>query len=147
MQPLQFAVPIDALEAVGDVLPYVLLVLVLLNMATRALGHRTHSKQAAEGGEEAVSRFVPHVTMNILLVLASFAYMIVEPHGGMVLTVLVVGMFLTDFFEFESRKVEARNEMRVEPPKGAIGASLIVLLYAAYQSIFFIVAPVWNAIV
>jgi hypothetical protein len=147
MQPLQFAVPIDALEAVGGILPSVILVLVLLNMATRALGHRTHAKQAAEGGEEAVSRFVPHVVMNIVLILATFAYMVTHPHGGMVLTVLVVGMFLADFFEFEARKVEARNEMSVEPPKSAIGASLVVLLYAAYQSIFFIIAPVWNAIV
>jgi hypothetical protein len=146
MQPLQFAVPLDALEAVGDVLPHVILVLVLANMATRALSHRRHVKQAPEG-EDALSRFLPHTLANVVLVLASFAYMIVEPHAGMVLSVLVVGMFLADFFEYESRKVEVRNELSVEAPKGAITASLVVLLYAAYQSLFFVVAPVWNAIV
>jgi hypothetical protein len=146
MQPLQFAVPLGALEAVGDVLPYVVLVLVLLNMATRGLAHRTHTKQADQG-EDAVTRFAPHTVTTIVLILASFAFMILEPHGGMVLSILVVGMFLADFFEFESRKVEARNDMTVEAPKSAIGASLVVLVYAGYQSLFFVVAPVWNAIV
>jgi hypothetical protein len=146
MQPLQFAVPLGSLDAVAGILPYVALVLVLANMATRAISHRKHVQQAADG-EDALSRFTPHTITNVALVLTSFAYMVVHPHGGMVLSVLVVSMFLADFFEFESRKVEARNEMTVEAPKGAITASVIVLLYAAYQSIFFVVAPVWNAIV
>jgi hypothetical protein len=138
MQPLQFAVPLGALEAVADVMPYAILVLVLANMVTRAISHRKHVKQA-EDGEDALSRSIPHTLTNLLLILAAFAFMIVEPHGGMVLSVLVVSMFLADFFEFESRKVEARNDMSLEAPKGAITASLIVLLYAAYQSVFFIV--------
>lgn len=146
MQPLQFLVPLDPIEAVGSMLPHIVLVLVLVNMATRHLSHRRHRKQADEG-DDAVSRFLPHSLANVALVLASFAYMVYEPHGGMVMSVLVVSMFLADFFEFESRKVEARNDMTIERPKGAIGASLVVLLYAAYQSVFFVIEPVWNAII
>jgi hypothetical protein len=65
----------------------------------------------------------------------------------MVLSVLVVGTVLADFFEFESRKVEARNDMTIERPKSALTGSLLVLLYAGYQSVFFVIQPVWSAIV
>ena len=148
MHALQFVVPLGALESVADVLPYVVLVLVLANMVTRLLAHRSHVRQADEGDDDdALSRYVPHSATNVLLVLASFAYMIVHPHSGMVLSVLVLGMFIADFFEFEARRVEARNEMPIESPKGALGASVLVLLYAAYLSLFFIIAPVWNAII
>jgi len=147
MQPLQFLVPLGPLEAVADLIPHVVLVLVLANMVTRYLGHEAHLRQAEDGGDEAISRYVPHTVTSVLLVLATFAFMIVEPHGGMVMTVLVIGVFLADFFELEAREVEARNDMPIEPPKSALAASVLALVYAAFQSIFFVVAPVWNAVV
>jgi hypothetical protein len=145
MEPLQFLVPVDGLVAVEGVLPYVALVLVLANMVTRLLGHRSHVRQAESAGE--ISRYLPHTATSVALVLASFAYMIVAPHGGMVLSVLVVGTILADFFEFESRKVEVRNDMSLERPKSALTGSVLVLLYAGYQSIFFVVQPIWSAVV
>ena len=145
MEPLQFLVPVEALVAVEGTLPYVVLALVVANMVTRLLGHRSHVNEAEAEGE--VSRYVPHVATSLALVLASFAFMIVAPHGGMVLSVLVVGTVLADFFEFESRQVEARNDMTIERPKSALTGSLLVLLYAGYQSVFFVIQPVWSAIV
>lgn len=147
MEPLQFLVPVEALTAVEGILPYIVLGLVLVNMVTRLLGHRTNVAQAASGGADAVSRYVPHTVSSVLLLLGSFAYMIIAPHGGMVLSVLVVGTFLADFFEFEGRKVEARNDMAIERPKSALTASLLVLLYAGYQSVFFVVEPIWSSLV
>ena len=145
MEPLQFLVPVEGLVAVEGVLPYLVLALVLANMVTRLLGHRSHVDQAETEGE--VSRYLPHTATSIALVLASFAYMVVAPHGGMVLSVLVVGTVLADFFEFEARQVEARNDMTIERPKSALTGSLLVLLYAGYQSIFFVIQPIWSAIV
>jgi hypothetical protein len=148
MQPLQFLVPLEPIEAVGPYLPAVILVLVLANMATRALAHRTYRKQAAASeDDEELSMYTPHNLTNLLLVLTSFAFLLVEPHGGMVMSVLVLGVFLTDVFEFESRKVEARNGLDFEQPKAAVAASLIALLYAGFQSLFQFVAPFWNAVV
>jgi hypothetical protein len=148
MHPLQFLVPLDPLVAAGSVIPFVVLVLVLANMVTRLLAHRTYVRQAEEGdGDELVSRYTPHSVTNVLLVLASFAFLIVAPHGGMVMSVLVLGVFLADFFEFESRKVEARNEMEMERPKASLTASVVALLYASFQSLFFLVEPIWTTIV
>ncbi|WP_380674636.1 DUF7313 family protein [Salinigranum sp. GCM10025319] len=148
MQPLQFLVPLDPLVAAESVIPFVVLALVVANMATRLLAHRAHVRQAEEGdNDELLSRYTPHSVTTVLLVLASFAFLIVAPHGGMVMTVLVLGVFLADFFEFESRRVEARNEMEMERPKAAVTASLVALLYAGFQSLFFIVEPIWTTIV
>jgi hypothetical protein len=146
MQPLQFAVPVGALDALEPYIAHVVLALVVVNMFTRIRAHSVHERQVEEGADE-LSRYLPHSITTIALVLASFAFLLVEPHGGMVMSVLVIGLFLTDFFEFESRQVEARNDMTFERPKGAIAASLLALLYAGYQSLFIFVQPVWNAIV
>jgi hypothetical protein len=35
----------------------------------------------------------------------------------------------------------------MERPKAALTASLVALLYAGFQSLFFIVEPIWTAIV
>ncbi|MFB6195703.1 MAG: hypothetical protein ABEI80_06000 [Haloplanus sp.] len=146
MQPLQFVVPIGALEALEPYIAHVVLALVLVNMFTRIRAHAVHEQQAEEGAEE-LSRYTPHSLSTIALVLASFVFLIIEPHGGMVMSVIVVGLFLSDFFEFESRKVEARNDMTFERPKSAVAASLLALVYAGYQSLFVFIQPVWNAIV
>ncbi|WP_224447433.1 DUF7313 family protein [Haloprofundus salilacus] len=146
MLPLQFIVPLDVLDAIAPALPAVILVLVLANMATRFLGHRAHERQARDDDAE-LSRYTPHTLTSGALVVASFLFLVVEPHGGMVMSVLVVGMFVTDFFEFEARQVEARNKMTLERPKGGLAASVLVLLYAAFQSLFFLIADIWTQII
>jgi len=146
MQPLQFVAPVGALDALEPYIAHVVLALVVVNMLTRIRAHSVHASQVEEGAEE-LSRYLPHSLSTIALVLVSFVFLIVEPHGGMVMSVIAVGLLLTDFFEFESRQVEARNDMTFERPKGAVAASLLALLYAGYQSLFVFIQPVWNAIV
>ncbi|WP_435127212.1 DUF7313 family protein [Halobaculum sp. D14] len=146
--PLEFLVPLGALESVADLIPFVIFALVLANFATRFLAQRSYERLAAEGdGDDAMSRYLPHEATNVLLVLSSFAYMVVHPHGGMVLSVLVVGLFISDVFEYESRCVEARNDLELEKPKGSIAASALVFLYAGFQALFFVVQPLWSAVV
>lgn len=148
MQPLQFLVPLDGIDAIEPALKYAIVVLVLVNMVTRILAHRSHVKQADEDDDEALSRYLPHSATTLLLVFASFLFLLIDPHPGTVLSVLVLGLFLTDFFEFESRRVEARSKaLELERPKAALGASILVFLYAAYVSLFFVIAPFWNAVI
>ncbi|WP_313691579.1 DUF7313 family protein [Halorarum halobium] len=146
--PLQFLVPVGALEAVAGVLPAVIFVVVLVNLLTRYLAQRAYARQAEEGDDdEAISRYIPHEVANFALILLAFAMTVVQPHGGLVLATLVVGLFISDFFEFEARRVEARNGMEIESPKGAIFASALVVLYAGFQAFFFLVEPYWGQIV
>ncbi|MBB6645804.1 DUF7313 family protein [Halobellus ruber] len=149
MQPLQFLVPIGALEAVAPVLPFVILAFAVGNMITRIIQHSRHESQAAAGDDdEALSRWPPHTATNLGLVLSSLVYLIVEPHGGMVMSVLALSVFVSDFFEYESRCVEARSKSKdLDRPVAAIGASVFALLYAGYQSLFFVIEPLWNAVV
>lgn len=137
--------PIDTI--IGPQIEYVLLALVLANIVARAIAHRSTVRQAEDGGAEAIKRHPALVATHVLLVLAVFYYTTIHYHGGVVLSVLTLGMVLTDFFEFEARKVEARQEMPIERPKGAIVASLFVLSYTAFISIFFIIKPFWTQIV
>jgi uncharacterized protein involved in cysteine biosynthesis len=146
MQPLQFVVPVGALDALEPYIAHVVLALVVVNMLTRIRAYSVHSQQVVDGADE-LRRHTPHALSTVALVLASFVFLLVEPHGGMVMSVIAVGLLLTDFFEFESRQVEARNDMTFERPKGAVAASILALLYAGYQSLFIFVQPVWNAIV
>lgn len=136
--------PIDALLA--PVIEYVVLLLVLVNLLTRYLATRRHREQA-EDGPEAISRYTPHELSNVALVLVSFYFLTLNHHSGIVLSVLVVITVLTDFFEFEARLVEARQNLPIEAPKGAIAGSLVVAAYSAYLALFFVIEPVWNAIV
>jgi hypothetical protein len=148
MQPLQFLVPLDPLVGLESAIPFVVLALVLANMVTRLVAHSKHVEQAKDAADDsAITRYTPHTVTTVLLVLASFAFLVVAPHGGMVMSVLVLGVFIADFFEFESRKVEARNEMEMERPKAAVTASIVALLYASYQTLFFLVEPLWSAVV
>lgn len=137
--------PVDTF--LGPYIEYVLLTLLVVNIAGRALEYERIKSQVSDGGADAVSRHPLRVGTNFLLLVGAFYYMTVHHHGGMVFSVLVLGLFLTDLFEFESRKVEARREIDLERPKGAIAASMLALLYIAYQTLFFIIAPVWNGIV
>ena len=143
--------PIDAILArsVGPapVIAYLLLGLLLANMLGRGLEHRQHQSQAESGDWKEITRHPLRVATSFLLVVGSFYYLTIAPHGGMVFSVLVLGVFITDLFEFESRQVEVRNERPLDAPKGAIAASLLTLLYAGYLSLFQFVEPVWTAIV
>jgi hypothetical protein len=143
--PLSLFGPIDAI--LHGRVEYVLLVFAVANVAARAVAHRSTVRQAEQGGAEAISRHPALVATNVLLVLSAFYYTTTHYHGGIVVSTLVLGMVLTDFFEFEARKVEARNEMPIERPKSAMVAGLFVLSYAAYISIFFIIKPYWTQVV
>jgi ABC-type xylose transport system permease subunit len=135
--------PVDTLLA--PVLVYVLLVLAVLNMAGRGLEHRQMRNQA-EHGAEAISRHPLRVATNFLLVVGAFYFATVERHPGMVVSLLVLGVFLTDLFEFESRKVEARQGWDIERPWGAIAASVLVLSYLVFQ-ILDRTFPFWELVI
>lgn len=134
-------------QFVAPYLPYILLVLVLLNLVARAREYGQHRDQADEGGADALTRNTVRLATNVLLVVGAAYYATVSYEAGIVLSVLVIGMVISDLFEFEARKVEARREIPIERPNGAIAASVLVLLYVAYNSLFFLVAPLWEVVV
>lgn len=137
--------PVDTLLA--PVLIYVLLALVVVNIASRAFEYRQITNQVEEGEEdEHVSRNPVRVVTSFLLVIASFYFMTVDRHTGVVFSLFAVGLFLSDFFEFEARRVEARQGWAVERPWGSIGASMLILAYVIYQILanFF---PFWNLVI
>lgn len=143
VEPALFG-PIDA--ALAPVIEYLLLVLVVANLGTRLLAHRAHVRQA-EAGAESLSRHRLHEASNVVLVLATFYYLTLHHHSGFVLSVIVLGTVLADFFEFESRQVELRQDWDLERPNGAIVGSLLALAYAAFLSLFFLVKDYWELIV
>ena len=137
--------PVDTYLA--PVLIYVILALVVVNIASRALEYRQITDQADQGeADEAVSRNVVRVVTNFLLVVAAFYFMTIDRHTGMVLSLFAVGLFLADFFEFEARRVEVRQEWAIERPWGSIGGSLLVLAYVVYQ-ILATYFPFWNVVI
>ncbi len=136
--------PIDAV--LSDQIEHVLFALALVNLVARALAHRSTVAQA-EDGVEAMKRHPLLEGSNMLLVLGAFYYTTHHYHAGIVISTLVLGMVLTDFFEFEARKVEARQGFPIERPKGAMVASLLVVLYAGFLSVFFVIEPFWSQIV
>jgi hypothetical protein len=142
--------PIDTVlgAEVGTVLVIELLLLgaAVVNLVARQRAHARHRQQASEGAD-AITRHPLHTATNLALVVGSLYYLTLLPHPGMVLSVLVVGLIITDLFEFEARKVEARRDLDLSPPKAAIGASLLVVSYAGYVSLFFIIKPLWDAVI
>lgn len=136
--------PIDTI--VGPYIEWIVLGLVLLNLVTRKRASDTY-RQRAENGEDDFDRDRAHVFTTWGLLVMSFYFMTLHHHGGMVLSALVLGLFMTDFFEFEARKVEAREGLKAELPKSSLALSVLVLMYASFQALFFIVAPYWNAVV
>lgn len=143
VEPALFG-PLDAVLA--PVIEYLLLVLVVANLGTRLAAHRSHVRQA-EDESESLTRHRLHEASNVVLVLASFYYLTIHHHGGIVLSVIVLATVIADFFEFEGRQVELRQGWELERPKGALVGSLLALVYAAYQSLFFLVEPFWKLIV
>lgn len=143
--PIDTALGASLVEGVL-VVEALLLVLVLVNFATRRFAYGRHKDQA-EKGADTVARWPVHELSNVVLLIGSFYYLTLSHHGGIVLSVLVVGLFITDFFEFEARKVEARRDIPLEAPKGAIAAAVLVLVYIAYQTLFSFVEPLWTSVV
>jgi hypothetical protein len=143
MEPLALSGPLGVL---GPYIDYVLLVLALVNVVTRRVAHGRHRRQA-EDGADAMTRHLGHEATNVLLVLGAFYMMLVEFHGGFVMAMLVLGLVITDFFEFEARKVEARTGEPLEMPKGALVAAALVIGYAAFQALFGFVEVYWKAVV
>lgn len=137
--------PIDTY--VAPYITYILLGLLLVNMVARAREYHQLREQAAEGDWDDLDRSSLRVGTNVLLVVGAFYYMTVHHHGGMVFSIIVLGLFLTDLFEFESRQVEVRRGIDLERPKAAIGASMLALLYILYQTLFFVIKPIWNSII
>ncbi|MFW6449165.1 MAG: DUF7313 family protein [Halobacteriota archaeon] len=142
MEPSSMLGPIDLL---APVIEYIVLALVVANLVTRHFQHR-HHRQEFEADAEALTRHPAHFATNVALVLASLYFLSLHYHGGVVLTTLVLGLVIVDLFEFESREVELRNDRELELPKAAIAASGLVLLYAIYISVFFVVEPVWRLV-
>jgi hypothetical protein len=136
--------PLDAIPL--RVVEYLVLLLALVNLGTRAIAHRQYVRQAAEG-PDAMARSRLHTASNVLLVVGSMYYMTRAPHGGMVLSVLVVTAVVADLFEFESRLVEARRDIPIERRGREGGAGPLVVSYAAYDSVFYLVKPLWEAVV
>jgi hypothetical protein len=136
--------PLDTV--VGPHIEYVVLALVVANILTRKVASDAHRRQARDD-EADLSRHRLHSFTTWGLLLASLYYTTLHHHGGIVLTMLVFGVFLADFFEFESRKVEIREGHALERPKSAIVLSLVALLYASYQSLFFLIKPLWTSVV
>lgn len=145
--------PLDAVLGGTTTMAYVLLGLVLFNMITRVVSYRyfvSEIERIQTEEEETVDSVRPHpvhTVSNLLLLLGSFYYTSLDQHTGIVATSLVLGVFITDFFEFESQKVDVRRDIKIEWPKGAIAASLLTLVYVGYLSLFQFVEPFWNAIV
>lgn len=136
--------PLDALLA-----PYIewaLLVIIVLNLVSRRVAHGAHRRQAEEGAES-LSRHPFHVFTSWGMVLLSFYYLTLEHHSGIVLSTLVLGTFLADIFEFEARKVELREGLGLERPKGALVAATVTLLYIGFLTLFFVVKPYWTQVV
>ena len=145
MDPLQFLVPLGWLSAVGPVLPYAILTMAVANLATRHIAHRRHVEQGTDG--DSVEPYTPHAFTNIGLVLLSFLFVLDAPVSGVILSVLVITMLIADLFELEARNVEARNDMPIEAPKSSIAASLLVLVFASYSALWFLVAGLWDQFV
>lgn len=140
MHTLQFLIPLGWVETVGPILPIAILTLTAANIVTRLLSYRSYKQQAADGAEE-LDRHGPHLFTSTGLVVLTLLFILYRPTSGMIMMVPVFGLFITDFFEFESREVEARNDMEIERPKAGIAISAVVLLYAAYYGFQFLYQP------
>lgn len=144
MQPLQLGA-IGA--ALTTAIPFIVLALAIANVITRFLAHRSHVSQADEHGAEGIERHSLHTLTTFALVLTTFAYILVDIQVGVGLAVFAVTTFVADFFEFESRLVEARTDRPLEAPKAAIGASLFVVVYAGFITLVTLFGSFWGSVI
>jgi hypothetical protein len=110
------------------------------------LAHRRHVHQYENEGADAVERFTLHTASNVLLFLGAVYYTTVRFEAGTIVMFLVIGVVITDFFEFESRKAEARTDRSLDLPKGAVAAWAVAAIYIGYKALRFIVDPVWGVV-
>jgi hypothetical protein len=144
MQPLQ----VEAIDAVlASAIPFIVLVLAMINAATRYIAHRQHVRQAEEHGAEGIERYQPHSVTNVLLVLATFYYILVDLHVGVILSTFALAMFISDFFEYEARLVEARTDRPLELPKAGLGASVFLLVYAGFIVLVTLLGQFWTPVI
>lgn len=136
--------PLDT--TVGPYMEYVILAFAVLTLLTRRYEFKTLESQVEDGDERLDRSLVHSITMGTF-VLAAFYYTTLHHHSGVVLSTLVVGTYLADFFEFEARNVEAREGYDLDAPKGALLIAITTLLYAAYISLFFLIEPYWNMVI
>jgi len=136
--------PLDTL--LGPYMEYVVFALALLTLLTRKVQHDSIKSQVRDGAES-VDRHPLHTFTMGGFVLSTLYYLTLHHHSGMVLATLVVGVFVADFFEFEARNVEAREDHDVDAPNGATVIAITALLYAGYISLFFLIKPYWNMVV
>ena len=101
MSILQFAVPIGALDPLAPILPLAILVMLVVNLLTRYIQHQNHRVQAEIAEDDAaIRRFAPHSFTTVGTVVLSLLYLITTPHGGMIMTALVLAVLFTDLFEY-----------------------------------------------
>ncbi|MEM4780932.1 MAG: hypothetical protein QXG03_05145 [Halalkalicoccus sp.] len=144
MHPLQLGA-IDGILAAA--IPFIVFALALVNLVTRFLAHRTHVSQADEHGAEAITRSPLHELTTLTLVFATFYYVLVDLHFGVALAAFALTAFIADFFEFESRLVEARTDRPLEAPKAAIGATLFVVVYAGFAALVSVFGAFWTPVI
>ncbi|MCH7661569.1 MAG: hypothetical protein IH933_13655, partial [Euryarchaeota archaeon] len=63
------------------------------------------------------------------------------------LAIFALTVFVTDFFEFESRLVEARTDRPLEAPKAAIGATLLLVTYAGFIALVSLFGSFWTPVI
>lgn len=145
MQALSLFGPVDTV--LEPVIGFLILGLLLVNMGTRLYAHRKTVKESRDAEADDLSRPLLHVATNLLLLAATFYYLTLHHHAGIVLSTLVVGLVLTDYFEFDATLAQIREGRDVEPPRASVAASVLVFLYIAYLTLFFLVKPFWNAVI
>ncbi|WP_122091350.1 DUF7313 family protein [Halalkalicoccus subterraneus] len=144
MQPLQ----LEAIDgALAAAIPFIVFALALVSLVTRLLAHRRHVSQADEHGAEGITRYTPHEVISFVLVLTTFYYVLVDLHIGVSLAAFAITAFVADFFEFESRLVEARTDRSLEAPKAAIGATLCVVAYAGFIALVAVAGSFWSPVI
>lgn len=144
MDPETMFGPLDLLY---PYIEFVLLGLVAINAATRWRAYDQYREQYEDGGAEAIAQYRPLTAANVALLLGAFYYMTVSFEAGALLTVMVIGLVLTELFEFEARIVEARKEEPLDRPNAALAAWGLAALYVAYRALFFVIEPVWSVLV
>ncbi len=144
MQPLQLGAVEGTLAAA---IPFIVFALALVNVITRFLAHRSHVSQADEHGADGIERSPLHTLTTLALVLATFYYVLVDLQVGVALAAFALTAFVTDFFEFEARLVEARSDRPLEAPKASIGASLFVVVYAGFIVLVTLFGSFWSPVI
>jgi len=132
MDPLQFLVPLGWIETIGPIMPIAIFVLVVANIGARILENRRQSWQA--DNDEPITRHPLNTVTTMGLVTLGLLFVVYRPISGMIMMIPIFGLFVADVFEFESRQVEADNDLEFEWPKATLLAAGLTLVYAVYYA-------------